>query len=50
VDVGEVFGARQPARAASGGDQELRERQPRAGGERQLAYGDVQSYCSLAQE
>ena len=35
---------------ASGGDQQLRERQSRAGGERQLACGDVQAGCSLAEQ
>ena len=50
VDVGEALGARQTARAASGGDQQLRERQSRAGRERQLACGDVQPGCSLAEQ
>ena len=50
VDVGEALGARQAARAASGGDQQLRERQSRAGGERQLACGDVQAGCALAEQ
>ena len=50
VDVGEALRARQPAWAAAGGDQQLRERQARAGGERQLACGDVQAGCPLAEQ